>query len=301
MRSFIARPVAIAALLAVTVPAGPVTAHEETHVEEVDATVSGSTVQVTGLAHFVDVPVVVAEDPPGDAPAAGIGLDVTSATFSRPNPASATLRLEVGVADATPQVHGAPATLYHYPVTVNGEISSCGGGTGFWFPEARIASLNPPEATPSFRLMCDLSPGAVATGPTIVGAIGGGTVSWQFSMSQIGAQAGDTISHGGDCVDPGTTLSPPGASWICNNATGDAVFLSDYVIPGATVRLGIVEAGTPIDGVALSADASIDAGAGSFAGALPAPVQAGDYVVVAEACYGEGNCGRTASETIAIA
>lgn len=302
MRSLLGRSAAIAALLAATLSPGSVVADpgDDTHVDEVEAAISGSSLVVTGAATFVDVPVVVAEDPSGDAPVGGLGLDVTSATFSRPDPASSTLRLEVEVADATPQVHGGPATVYHYPLTVNGEIGSCGGGTGYWFPEVRIASLNPPAATPSFRLMCDLSPGAVATGPTIPGGIGGGELWWQFSMNQIGAQPGDTIGHGGDCVDPGTTTSPPGASWICNNATGDAVFLSDYVIPGATVRLGIAAAGDPVDLATLTVDASVDAGAGSFAGVLPVPAEAGEYVVVAEACYADGDCGRMATQTISI-
>jgi hypothetical protein len=283
--------------VAALAPASGTTAHEEgeTHIESVEAAADGAAVSVSGAATFVDIPVTVSDDPSGDAAVAGIGTDITTVTFSRPDPAASTLRLVAGVADPAPQVHGAPVTLYHFPVAVNGQLAACGGGTGFWFPEARVASANPPDPLPSFRLMCDLSPGAVATGPTITGSLGGGTVQWQFSMTQIGAQAGDTLAHGGDCVDPGTSTSPPGASWLCSNGGGDGVFLEDYVIPSATVSLGVAPAGTPPDAVPTGTPATVDPATGSFSGSIAAPAEPGDYIAVARACYGPGNCGAASA------
>lgn len=297
-------PAAYVAVLVLAIALSPVgaRAHDDgtTHVESVVATVDGATISVSGGATFVDVPVVVAEDPSGDATVGGVGTDITTVTFSRPDPASSNLRLVAGVADQTPQINGAPTSLYHFPVAVNGAIANCGGGTGYWFPEARIASLNPADAAPSFRLMCDLSPGAVATGPDIEGAFGDGTVEFEFSMTLMGADPGDTLIHGGDCVDPGTTSSPPGGAWLCSNGGGDAVLLDDYVIPEATVSVGIAPAGTPPELVETNLGATVDPATGAYELQTSAPADPGDYVVAAEACYGPGNCGRS-STTVTIA
>ncbi|HEX9823617.1 MAG TPA: hypothetical protein VGB51_04390, partial [Actinomycetota bacterium] len=106
-------------------------------------------------------------------------------------------------------------------------------------------------------------------------------------MSQLGATAGEKITASGEGITVVPTTS--GAFWglvAFDQATQD----EDYVVPGPTVKLGIATAGTPASQVPLSENATVN-GTGAFSGIVPRPSQSGEYVIVAQACYGANSCG----------
>lgn len=257
---------------------------EATHLDSLVASVNSGAIQVAGQATFVDSPALVAEDPAGDAAISAVGADVTGAIIARPNPAKNVLEFTFTVADQEstgPAI--LPAIIYTWPITVDDSSRQ-------FFLEARSASLlQPTSPSPAFVLMESVT-GGVSTVATLNGAMGGGTVRWEVPMNKIGATADSVITQGGACVQMGTGFAIPGVTWGCNNTAGDQVFMeSDYTVPGPTVQLGVAPAVTAPEVVELTASATVQA-TGAFSGVIPAPATAGEYVVVAKACYRVGNC-----------
>lgn len=288
----VAMSTALLVMGSVTSSAAAADPGEATHVDSLVAGVVSGMVQVSGQATFVDFPVLLGEDPAGDAAISGVGADVTNIYVARPNPAKATLEFTFEVAD---QMSTGPSVLpvitYSWPIFVDDSSREL-------FLEARSASLvQPTSAAPSFHLM-EWIPGGIETVATLNGTMGNGIVRWEVPMNKIDATSGSTIAQG-NCDTMGTGLSVPGALWSCNNAGGDQAFMDDdYVVPGSTIELGLAPAGTPAELVELTATATV-ANNGQFFGGLPAPTQSGSYVVVARACYGAGNCSlSTTSVTI---
>lgn len=283
-------------LVFVAVPTGPAGAHDDegTHVETLTASVSGTSVNATGTAAFIDLPVLVGEDGTGDAAQSGIGADVTTLTIGRPDPTKNTLTFTMGIADQAPAVNGAPTIIYTWPLSVD-DVSEG------YFLEARNASANQPtQVNPSFSLQQE-TPDGIATIAAVQGTMGDGKVEWNLPFGRIAAAEGQALFQAGDCVGLGSGLAAPGLLWFCGNNGGDGAFMDlDYVIPAPGVKLGIAPAGTPESQVSLNTTAAIDRATGAFNGSIDASGLApGSYVVVARACYGTGNCG-TASTSVSI-
>lgn len=266
---------------------------EATHVDSLVAGVVGGMVQVSGQATFVDFPVLLGEDPAGDAAISGVGADVTNIFVARPNPAKATLEFTFEVADQMstgPAI--APVITHAWPFFVDDSSRQ-------FFLDARSASVaGPTSASPSF-LLREVTNSGIESIATLNGSMGDGIVRWEVPMSRIDAVSGSTITQGGDCVQMGSSLVIPGALYFCNNAAGDQVFMDDdYIVPGPAVKLGLAPAGTAPELVDLTTTATVQE-TGEFTGSLPAPAEPGDYVVVAEACHGANNCAlSTTSVTI---
>lgn len=279
----------IAAALALAAPVVPAGAHTEggTHVESLTAGSAGGVITLSGTATFLDVPKQVGEDPSGDAAVPGVGADVTTMTIARPNPASNSITFTFGVADAPPALNGSPQTLYVWPVMVDGQDQS------FYLEARRVSTLFPTSPNPTFKLMQDQE-GGFADIATLTGEMDGTKVSITVPMLRINAQGGSKIGQGGAGGGMGTTIGVPGALRFNGNFLGDPAFLDgpDYEVPEARLTFGLAPAGTPPESVATPNAAVVTPSTGAFSGSLSASGLApGEYVLVAKACYGAGNCG----------
>lgn len=290
-RKFQAMAVMAAVLLAVALTGQG--AFAATGVGSVSATPGANSVSVTGAATFTDVPVLVGEDGTGDALIPAGGFDVSTATISRV-PGSANLTFTFGVADAVPTANAVPGAMYVWTLAVDGN------DVGYWLSASRVSG-QPASANPGFALNQTTASQSFSTVAALSGSMANGTVSWTVPLTRINATSGSVISFGNQGTGfSGTITGANGAGYCCTPV--DDMFVDDYTVPGPTVQLGIAPAGTPVDAVPMSSNASvgtISAGTGSFSGAVARPSQPGSYVVVAKACYGAGNCG-TSSTTITI-
>lgn len=267
---------------------------ESTHVDAVAASASGSFVTVSGDATFVAEAINPVEfEGTGDALEPGVGADLTGAEVNRAvGSNNVTFTMKVG---DMPADTGVPGIVYLWGLSVNGNdnglflmASTHGGFPVPCTPTAPCGSL----------MRNDPAAGGFLTVARVPTTIGSGTVSWTFSRSQIGANTGDTIGLGGLGTPTGTINGANEIVFCC--AAVDDMLVDEFKLPGAQVQLGIAEAGTPDNLVPLTVSASsINATTGAFNGVLPAPAEAGDYKVVAKACYSSGNCGLS-STTITV-
>lgn len=264
----------IAAAVAVAAPTAPAGADDQgtTHVDEVAASRSGGTLFVSGSATFVDVPGEVMTDP-GD----GILVDVTSGTISRPDPTSSTLEFTLNISAVSTDW---PNMVYLWPIMVDGN------DTGLFLMGSRIGAIS---TNPTFILARNEGDG-FSTVANVQGSLTADAITWKVPLFRLGADGGSLLSGGGGS-NPEVRTGTAGLFYCCTTADQfDNWFLEDYRVPGASVEIGIADAGTPPALVPLTGSASVSGS--SFTGGLDVSgLAAGDYVVVAKACYGEGNCG----------
>jgi hypothetical protein len=291
------RIIGLAAAAVLLVPATGAGADDGTHVESIDAVVSGSFVQVSGTAHFEATLIDPVEfEGTGDALQPNVGADLTGAKVNRAvGSNNVTFTLE---AADMPGGVGVPGVVYLWGLSVNGNdtglflmASTHGGFPVPCTPTAPCGSLmrNDPVAG-GFLTVARLSGTVIANG----------VVSWTFSRTQIGADTGDTIGIGGLGTPNGTINGANEIVFCC--AAVDDILIDEFKLPGASVQVGIASAGTPDNLVPLTVTATVpsNGSAGTFSGAvLPKPAEAGDYKVVAKACYSDGNCGLS-STTITV-
>lgn len=280
-----------------------------TGVEHVQASVAGSDVIVQGTARFVDLPVQVGTDPSGDAQVSGRGADVVAATISRPDPFANELRFSLGVADLPSD---APAIgvdhIWCLEVLPDGIDSPPGqhqrhmlhayrksdGAAGFRATSANGCTLI--YGGPTISGATGPDPGAIS------GSIGQGAVTFAVPFQKMaGVKPGALIRHyeyftnaiQGDRIGQvGSSLGALGFEWY---GSLDTIAVAEYVVPAPTVRIGVAPAGTPPEQVPLTATATVLPDS-SFRGMFPLEeIPPGDHVVVAEACYGEENCGHAAT------
>ena len=288
-RKLISAVVAAAALLVQAAMSGAMAdAQATSHVDSMAATV-GSKVNVTGQASFSNFTKLVGEDP-ADALVPGIGTDIRNIKISRVAPnGKINFTLEIGDQPAT--LNGMPETVaYYWDITVqNGESSS---SYELW--AARSAQWAAAGSTnPIFRrYVCVLDPttgqNTCGTAVNVTGKMADGVVEWQLNASQINAQAGSVIT--GTAIEVSPTAA--GAVWGVVRLDGSGASQSEqFDVPGATVKLGIAPAGTPVENVVLDGVGSVNTSTQTFSGALDKPAAGpGNYIVVAEACFGADNC-----------
>lgn len=282
MRKTMKLSMSLAALALATSLAAPAGAHEEggTHVESLAASRSGDFLFVNGSATFVDAPGTVMEDA-GD----GTLVDVTTGTISRPDPSSTTLDFSLDIEAATTDW---PQMVYMWPIMVDGVDDQ------LFLMGSRFGLVS---NTPQF-ILARSGDGGFTTVANLQGSLTADRITWKVPMFRIGAEAGDTISQGSGS-NPEVRTGMAGSFYCCTTADQyDNWFLEDYTVPGAKVQLGIAEAGTPESLVPLTTSGTVSGG--DFTGALNVSgLAAGDYVVVAKACYSEGDCSLS-STTITI-
>jgi hypothetical protein len=270
---------------------------EATHVDEVSASVDGGSVTVTGTATFVDVPVTAATDGTdpvnhGKLPA----TDLTGASISRP-PGAEEIRLAIDVGNQIPEVHSYPVIPYYrwtFDVVAGFDSSrflvfgNPASGANNLEPDFKVWSCNPSAPPPN-----------CTTVGTATGAFTDAGLFIDVPAGTINAQPGSTITSAGSNQ---ITVQPGAGTPLVEGQLGILLDVmtqtQDYTVPGATVRLGIAEAGTPANQVPLTVSASVNPVTGAFSGAL-LPEGTGEMVVAAQACYGSGNC-DLASTSITI-
>lgn len=293
--------VPLTALALVVAAAAPAGAAEQTSVNGLSATASGTAVSVQGSATLGGQdPIVVGEDPPGDnaggAATAPFGLDFTGFSISQPDPTKGNLLFTIGLAELTGG--GIPEGIqYNWDIMVDGGADFGGSNwslktmrsraitTGNLDPDAAIFDCQPNEQTGGFT--CS----QVQTIPVEYDS-SASEIRMTVPVAAIGAQPGSMIEAWGRATNP---------LWIGPSAGGQLTFTNvfdtgshdPYVVPRATVRLGIAPAGQPIDHT-VNGTLAPD---GSFSGELTAPGP-GTYDVGAQVCFGS-NC-DTASTPVTV-
>ncbi|HEX9823618.1 MAG TPA: hypothetical protein VGB51_04395 [Actinomycetota bacterium] len=275
----------LATIAALTIALVPATAGADpqpaTHIDTLTASRSGSVVQVSGAAAFVDVPSLVADEA-GDSST----YDVTQATISRV-PGSSNLKFIWTInPNSLPDV---PTLTYMWPISVDGVQD------GLWLQ----ASRNNGSTAPGFALNKLLSTGQYTTVTTLSGSMTPTKVEWTVPMFRINAVGGSMIEQGaafaGGSICPAGSTGGPAGFYSCGT-TFDTVNFEPATVPSATVEVGIATAGTPPALVSLTHNATVVAN-GSFSSSLDvAGLPAGEYVVVAEACYVAGVCGLSSTD-----
>ncbi|MDQ3991130.1 MAG: hypothetical protein M3245_02305 [Actinomycetota bacterium] len=282
MRS--ARFIATAMAASLMLIMGSASAQAATQIQSLTVSKAGYYVDVRGTASFVDVPTVVADEP-GDANL----IDVHKATIARPNPASSTVQMSWDIALSTLS-DLPPTTTFLWPLMVDGEDK------GYFLMASRTGIGN---ANPMFAVAKQGSGGY--TSVAITGTMTTSKVTWNVPLTRIEASPGSKVEQGAALPSGWACLAGAAGSpgfYSCT-ISYDTVSFEPGTIPAATVRVGMAPAGTPVNQVALTMDASVAPATGSFDAQLPAVGMTGQHIVVARACYGVTNC-ATASRNITL-
>jgi hypothetical protein len=286
----------LGALVGAPAHADPGTA---THIDSLTATVGASTIQVSGAATFVDAPKLVGQDG-ADAAVPGIGADIRDITISRVPPKGA-VKFTLSIADQPPTIFGIPETVaYLWDITVKTGTSE--SSYELWAARtAQNASFGGTDpvfrryiCTPNPTPPPDVNCGSAVTVP---GRMQDGVVEWQVPANQISASPGSVITSSAIEVNP----TASGVIWGgLRLDLGGAAQDEEYVVPGPTVQLGIAPAGTPAAQVPLATAGVVNTTTSAFTGSVAKPSQAGEYVLVAQACFGAGSCGERSSTAVTV-
>jgi hypothetical protein len=254
-----------------------------TSVDQLSATAGASGIAVSGSATFVDVP-VSATDATGDSTPAG-GTDLKTATISAPQVGK--LRFQLTLNDALPQLSSAPASVYLWPLTINGE------STGLNLHASRLQAGTAPS-TPRLRVVTVLS-GSITTVADVPGSMADGVIEWNVPLSTIGAAPGSEITSDAAITE---VVGTAGVGTV--NQNYDDMSAPDiYVVPGRIVQLGIGPATAADDAIALTTSATAAAN-GTFTKTLPTPSSPGQYRIVAQACFGPLSCSVVRSVIVTV-
>lgn len=222
-----------------------------THVDSVSATVGSSAIQVGGTAAFVDVPVVIGQDPTLDALPPVPGTDVTTLTIARPDPGGDSLLFTMGIDLQPPSPISGPPFAVYYMWDLS--VTKPDGTTGDRkvLSANRLPGSNLPSTNPRFRVWTwsGGSCGCYPAGPFVNGTMANGVIEWPVKLTTIKASAGDTIAQQGGMVGsfPGAGYPVDESNIWFNELPFDLAMYNQYTIPGASVQLGIARAGTPAD------------------------------------------------------
>jgi len=272
----------------------PATAAETTAVAVTGSSVSGGIVALTGTLAFGDDatgPILVGEDPEGDAAVSGVGVDFGDVTIST-NPVSRRLTYAIEVYDMLPGLgQSGPAYGYTLPIAVDGD------DTAVRFLAAGNAGANFPPAAGPWRALCTAPAGSYSCPTPLAGTMDAGGITIQLPYSSAGIQPGSVVEPGSAVGCGGGICTTVWAGVLFNNTGGDNGFLVGYKVPGE-VKVGIAPAGTPPDQVAASTVATVNAD-GTWTASLAAPGP-GQHIVVARSCWGNVESLRCASGSATV-
>jgi len=280
-----------------------------TEVTELNATV-GSSIAVSGKATFAPgLKVKVTEDGAGDHTLTQVpadsGTDLLSASITAVSPRKLDFELEIGdlpeggmdeiINYNWPMMAGESSFDLNAHSQATGAELTCGvvfactggnvGGTRF--------SLNVCAPDPNTgQETCAVSP--------LTGEITATSVIWHATTAEVPALAGGDLTIGPD-GNIAASLSASGITWYTNGNGGDTMGGDlDFFFPSGKVSFGIAPAGTDVDAVALTSTVKASASSGNFTGSLAKPA-AGSYILVAQACFGTGNCSARLSSPVSVA
>jgi Tol biopolymer transport system component len=254
---------------------------------QLEASLAGSDVDVTGRATFSGEEITAANDPAGDvsAEASDVGADLVGASvIYRPEQEDLLARFDL--ADIPQAGRGAlqtgvPAVEYALDFSLNGvRYRAAASGSG----NTRFSTTH--DTTQYTLARCEAA--CVPEG-TILGSFGttGDSVTMSIPLALIGAVEGQAIMASRAVTSVGPTTSLGDSNEL------DEVSLADTDISVPTVSAGIAPRGTPQEDVTFS-DISDGLANGSFTGQLDASgLGNGDYQVWAKACLAE-RCGTSA-------
>ncbi len=290
----------------------PVSAHESpetTEIHSLDGTLLGSTLSVSGEAHFGgQAPLTVAPDVAGDGPVHAeasreLGVDLVAAKAYQPNPNEPTLVFEW-------QATNLPAPIpegvrYFWPFLLNTPA-----GDKTYFLQAKFTNLA------SATLPDDPAGHVTHTGAafqlrgncgTLVAIQNCGHLAWlegEYDTAEdtvrielpLGSAAAPEVVPGARLIPfdyAGGTIAVAYQAVVSNATVTDyADWIEDeaYTVPSKGVKLGIAPAGTDPANVTFSTDATLGEG-DSFAADLDVSGLApGSYEMFAKACFAD-NCG----------
>lgn len=269
------RPGPVAAVLAVVLllAASGTAAETTAAVTQLAATASATALSVSGQATYAsDEAVVVVDDAVGDSAAPVPATDIDSASITATTPQD--LEFAITLADPLPVDSTVPGVTYIWAFEVSTRSVTLTAGTSTDDGEMTFAWQN-----------CHGS-GGDCSGGNLDGEYAGGVLTWFAPTSVIGVAGGSQLTSFGRRA--GIFATPLGS-----RATAfDSADPVPYVVPRATVQLGVAPAGTAADDVVL--DTVVTAGAdGSFNATLPLAEGDGG-VVAARACF-DATCGAVTS------
>lgn len=273
---------------------------------------TGLTLRVAGAAVFGgQAPVMIADDPTGDGPlepgtSSELGVDLTGATISQPDPDDPMLVFAWHVTNL-PSTSSVPEAIrYTFPFKVGeksfqpqAKLSNYASAT---LPDDPQGHLRTPEGFFQLRGNC----GPVTVGPEETPITSCPHVAWldgEFDVVAdtiqirvpIGAEFAPEITPGA-VLEPetvaGTMITAAYQVVFSNtNTTDNAVWeIDSYTVPEKDVELAIAPAGLPPALVEFTATATL-ADDGSFTGELDLTgLSAGAYDIYAKACFAD-NCG----------
>jgi hypothetical protein len=270
----------------------------ETGVDHIAAAISDGEVRIQGTARFVDVPIKVGTDVPGDAQPSGRGADIVAATISHPDPSWLDFTFQVADMPADAPALGV-TYIWCLQILPLGNATTPAQAVPFGMQAFRRH-----DGAAGFRLtgptkcgggLASNAGGILSADPsTIAGSLGDGRVTFHVPFQRTGGSLKPGAIVRAYVPSSGTTPAQIGSSpglfgidWI---GSLDTITVTPYTVPSPTVRVGVGTAGTPADQVPLTVSATV-LGDSTFTASIPASGVASDSIVVAQACYGDGNCG----------
>lgn len=227
-------------------------------------------------------------DATGDARVPRAGLDLTSLRVARPNPLSPSLRFRLEVADMIPGGVGTtPETT-----TYTGDLLV--GSRTVDLQAWRSAQNHQAGSTDPFFSVNTCEPNATTGGETctstsVTGTWGDGFVEWTVPAATIGAANGTVL----ESTAFASSIGVSGLVWYgAGNSFGnhDQMYPdTGYAYGDPTVTVTVVDA----NGAVLKETSTKPKTNGSYSADLDvSQLAAGDYTVVANACY-QSSCAAT--------
>lgn len=273
--------------------AAPGSAATTTSVEITSTTVTGATIAVQGnIAFGTDAtgPILVGEDPEGDAAVAGAGVDFGDVTIAA-NPGASRLTYSLEVYDMLPGVgQMAPGYGYTLPIAVDGN-----SGPGYFLASGNAGSSFPP-ATGPWRALCTAPAGSYECTSPLTGTMTAAGITLDLPYGRAGIQPGSVVEPGTAVGCGGGICSTVWAGLLFNDTGGDQGFLAGYKVPGE-VMVGSAPAGTAPSQVVTDTEATVQPG-GAWTAYLPDGP--GSQIVVARSCWGNVEALRCAQAHVTV-
>jgi hypothetical protein len=263
-----------------------------TTIVDLASSAEGGQVEVTGVAEFGgEPPQLVGEDPEGDnvgGPATGaVGLDIVGMSIFQPDAQEDALVFRLHLAGLAGG--GIPEGIqYNWDVEVDGGAAFGGSNWSLKTMRSRASAtgdLEPYagvfECTPSDTgFSCGEVDRVTATYDADAAHI-----DMHVPMALIGAAPGSTIDAWPRATNP-VWIGPSASGALTLTNLFDTAWHNRYTVPRPEVRVWLGDPDDPMEPLAGPVSATVGS-SGAFSATLDEP--AGEWVAVAEACFGD-NC-----------